>query len=159
MLSVSHFITAPAQGLTFSKWFTCPSGTQFWKFTCPAKIFTCPTDICTGPVKLTYTAEKRSTCPYWKITCPVRHVTTKVYLPWDKIYMPRACGHALMSSPASLCLNTGSPFISVLWVNVNHTQLLISVSIHSFTWFKPCLPRPSWLYSAGNQNICDIWHD
>ena len=47
-----------------------------------------------------YTAGKISTCPDWKITCPVGHVTTKVYVPWDKIYMPRAHGHALMSSPA-----------------------------------------------------------
>ena len=88
------------QGLTLSIWFTCPSGTWFWKLTCPAKIFTCPANICTSPVKLMYTAGKIMTCPDLKITCPVGHVTTKVYMPWDKIYMPRACGHALMSSPA-----------------------------------------------------------
>ena len=46
-----------------------------------------------------YTAGKISTRPDWKITCPVGHVTTKVCVPWDKIYMPRAHGHALMSSP------------------------------------------------------------
>ena len=38
------------QGLTLSIWFTCPSRTWFWKFTCPAKIFTCPANICTSPV-------------------------------------------------------------------------------------------------------------
>ena len=43
---------AEHQGLTLSIWFTCPSGTWFWKFTCPAKIFMCPTNICTSPVKL-----------------------------------------------------------------------------------------------------------
>ena len=59
----------------------------------------CPANICTSPVKLMYSAGKINTCPDWKITCPVRHVTTKFYMPWDKIYMPRACGHALMSSP------------------------------------------------------------
>ena len=90
------------QGLTLSIWFTCPSGLWFWKFTCPAKFFTCPANICTSPVKLMYTAGKISTCPDWKITCPVGHVTTKVYVPWEKIYMPRACRHALMSSPV-LC--------------------------------------------------------
>ena len=87
------------QGLTLSIWFTCPSGMWFWKFTCPAKIFTCRANICTSPVKLMYTAGKISACPDWKITCPVGHVTTKVYVPWEKIYMPRACRHALMSSP------------------------------------------------------------
>ena len=92
-------VLAIKQGSTLSIWFTCSSGTWFWKFTCPAKIFTCPANICTSPVKLTYTAGKISTCPYWKITCPVGHVSTKVYVPWDKIYMPRACGHTLMSSP------------------------------------------------------------
>ena len=96
-----------SQGLTLSIWFTCPSGTWFWKFTCPAKIFTCPANICTSPVKLMYTAGKISTCPDWKITCPLGHVTTKVYVPWDKIYMPRACGHALMSSPASSARSAG----------------------------------------------------
>ena len=40
-----------SQGLTLSIWFTCPSGTWFWKFTCPAKIFTYPANICTSPVK------------------------------------------------------------------------------------------------------------
>ena len=89
------------QALTLSIWFTCPWGTWFWKFTCPAKIFTCLANICTGPVKLMYTAGKVSTCAYWKITCPVGHVTTNVYVPWDKIYMPRACGHTLMSSPVN----------------------------------------------------------
>ena len=42
------------QGLTLSIWFTCPSGTWFWKWTCPAKIFMCPANICTSPVKLMY---------------------------------------------------------------------------------------------------------
>ena len=74
------FIT-PGQGLTLSVWLTCPSGTWFWKFTCPAKICMCPANICTSPVKLMYTAGKISTCPDWKITCPVGHVTTKVWVP------------------------------------------------------------------------------
>ena len=87
------------QGLSLSIWFTCPSGTWFWKFTCHANIFMCPANICISPVKLMYTAGKISTCPDWKITCPVGHVTTKFYVPWVKIYMPRACGHALVSSP------------------------------------------------------------
>ena len=59
----------------------------------------CPANICTSPVRLMYTAGKISTCPDWKITCPVRQEATKFYVPWDKIYMPRACRHALMSSP------------------------------------------------------------
>ena len=46
------------------------------------------------------TAEKISTRPDWKITCPVGHLTTNAYVPWNKIYMRRACGHALISSPA-----------------------------------------------------------
>ena len=98
----------PVQGLTLSIWFTCPSGTWFWKFTCPAKIFMCPAKICTSPVKFMYTAGKISTCPDWKFTCPVGHVTTKVYVPWDKIYMPWACRHALMSSPAVLHICNGN---------------------------------------------------
>ena len=36
----------PIQGLTLSIWLTCPSGTWFWKFTCPAKNFMCPANIC-----------------------------------------------------------------------------------------------------------------
>ena len=79
------------QGLTLSKWFTCSSGTQFWKFTCPAKMSTCPTDICTSPVKLTDTAEKRNTCPYWKITCPVEHITIKFLCTGTRSTCP---GHA-----------------------------------------------------------------
>ena len=60
-----HFITdiSPSQGLTLSIWFTCPPGTWFWKWTCPAKIFTCTANICTSPVKLLYTAGKISTSP------------------------------------------------------------------------------------------------
>ena len=46
------------QGLTLSIWFTCPSGTWFWQFTCPANFFTCPANICTSPLKLMYTAGK-----------------------------------------------------------------------------------------------------
>ena len=69
-----------------------PIGHMVLKIDVPRKIFTCPANICTSPVKLMDTADL-------KITCPVGHVTTKVYVPWDKIYMPRACGHALMSSP------------------------------------------------------------
>ena len=87
------------QGLTWSIWFTCPSGMWFWKFTCAAKIFTCPANICTSHVKIMYTAWKIITCPDWKITCPVGHMTTNICVPWDKIYMPRACGHDLMLSP------------------------------------------------------------
>ena len=75
--------TMTQQGLTLSIWFTCSSGTWFWKFTCSAKIFTCPANICTSPVKLMYIPGKISTCPDWKITCPVGHVTTKFYVPWD----------------------------------------------------------------------------
>ena len=77
-----EYIPNGLQGLTLSIWFTCPSGTWFWKFTCPAKIFMCPANICTSPVKVMYTAGKIGTCPDWKITCPVRHATAKVYVPW-----------------------------------------------------------------------------
>ena len=100
---------------------------------CPAKIFTCSANICTSPIKLTYTAGKISTCPYWKITCPVGHITTEVSVPWDKIYMPRALGHALMSSPAMavdsidlvvLEYNPGSAQerSEHQWVNRGHVQ-------------------------------------
>ena len=92
----------------------------FWKFTCPAKIFACPANICTSPVKLIYMAGKISTCPDRKITCPVGHVTTKVYVPWDKIYMPRACRHALMSSPVKW-----EPLIQALQNSVGHASELI----------------------------------
>ena len=68
-------------------------------FMCPAK----------------HTAGKISKCPDWKFTCPVGHVTTKVYVPWDKIYMPRARGHALMSSPEQ-CWNV------VNWTLKNQLQ-------------------------------------
>ena len=88
-----------SQVSTLSIWSTCPSGTRFWICTCPANIFTCPGGIATSPVNLMYTAWRISMCPGRKITCPVGHITTKVYVQWDKIYMPRACGHALMSSP------------------------------------------------------------
>ena len=33
----------------------------------------------------------------------------KVYVPWEKIYMPRACGHALMSSHA-FCWLSNNPY-------------------------------------------------
>ena len=95
------------QGLTSSIWFTCPLGTWFGKFSCPAKIFTCPANICTNPVKLMYTTGEISTCPDWKITRPVGHLTTKVYVPWDKIYMPRAC---LNVEPC-----TGISLLYLLW--------------------------------------------
>ena len=62
----------------------------------------CLANICTSPAKLMYTARKVSVCPDWKITCPVRHLTTKVYVPWNKMYLPRACGNALMLSPAHM---------------------------------------------------------
>ena len=39
------------QGLTLSIWFTCPSGTWFWKFTCPAKFFMCPSQYLYKPCK------------------------------------------------------------------------------------------------------------
>ena len=72
-----------------------------------------------------YTAGKVNTCPDLKITCPAGHVTTNVYVPWDKIYMPRAWGHALMSSPAVAsviiyhCLNITENFaFTAIWLKV-----------------------------------------
>ena len=67
----------------------------------PCKNFHVPSQYLYKPCKayVYWWENKYSTCPAWKITCPVGHITTKVYVPWDKIYMPRACGHALMSSP------------------------------------------------------------
>ena len=47
--------------------------------------------------------------------------------------------------------NTGSPFISVKWVN---TSLAAFTNI-SLLIFRPCLPGPSILSSAGNLKVCD----
>ena len=77
---------------------------------------------------------KYSTCPDWKITCSVGHVITKFYVPWDKIYMPRACGHALMSSPALVVdhLNT----LSCVGVCVCVCRIqLISKNLSHFEFF------------------------
>ena len=116
---LAHLINH-TQGLTLSIWFTCPSGTCFLKFTCPAKIFTCPEKICTNPVKPMYTAGKVNTCPDLKITCPAGHVTTNVNVPWDKIYMPRACRHALMLSP-----DTGSAWNGRPWPGRSQNWMLM----------------------------------
>ena len=73
-------------------------------------------------------------CPAWKITCPVGHVSTQFNMPWDKIYMPRACGHALMSSPGSwstlaqvmaCCLMAPSHYLNQCWL------VIIKVQLHS----------------------------
>ena len=109
----TYSISGNLQGLTLNIWFTRPSGTWFWKLTCPENFFACPANICRSPVKLIYTAGKISPCPDWKITCPGGHVTTKLYVPWDKIYVPRACGHTLMSSP-DLGTDTMT-FLCVYW--------------------------------------------
>ena len=116
------------RSLTLSIWFTCPSGTWFWRFTCPVKIFTCPANICTSPLKLLYIAGEISTCCDWKITCPVGHITTKIYVPWDKIYvpwdkiyMPGACGHTFISSPGFVISNPPlhSPTITAVMYTIS----------------------------------------
>ena len=93
-------IPYPFQGLTLSIWFTWPAGMYFWKLTCPAKIFHVPRQYLSKPCKAHVYCCENKYMPWLKVTCPVGPITTKVYVPWDKIYMPRACGHALMSSPA-----------------------------------------------------------
>ena len=78
-----------------------PVGHVDLKMYMPCKNFHVPSqyNIYTNPVKLMYTDGKISTCPDWKISCPVGHITRTVNVSWGKINMPRASGHALMSSP------------------------------------------------------------
>ena len=126
------------QGLTLSIWFTCPSGTWFWKLTCSAKIFTCPANICTSPVKLNVccwenkympwlkkslaqsgTQPQKFMCPGTRSTCP-GHADT----PWCRALQYHGCWcHAwLFASPGHqpMCwLHTVEPLYNTIVFHQN----------------------------------------
>ena len=92
-------ISAPS-GLDIKYLVYMPIGHMVLKIYVPCKNFDVPSQYLYKPCQAYVYCWKNMYMPILKkITCPLRHVTTKVYVPWDKIYMPRARGHALMSSP------------------------------------------------------------
>ena len=84
------------QGLTLSIWFTCPSGTWFWKLTCPAKIFTCPAIICTKPCKI------------------YEYCWENKYMPWLKNHLP-----SWARNPKNLCALGQDLHVPGIWACLN----------------------------------------
>ena len=76
-----------------------PIGYVVLKIYMPCKNFDVPNQYLYKPCKYYVYCWKKKYMPWLKNHVPSRARHHKIYVPWDKIYMPRAHGHALMSSP------------------------------------------------------------
>ena len=106
---------------------------------------------------------------YEKSTCPVGHVSSRVHVPGRKIYVPRALGHALMSSPGHATqLNSLVPWRSRC--DFKNTIFYLVLLIHifndnAFRWMpddltddKLKLVQPmAWCHQAASHYLGQCW--
>ena len=108
-----------------------PIGHMVLKIHVPCKYFHVPSQYLYKPCKAYVYYRENKYVPRLK------HVTTKVYVPWNKIYMPRACGHALMSSPALILISIlwypSHRYISMLWFS-SFVQSILQKNTATTLW-------------------------
>ena len=104
-----------------------------------------------------------------KSTCPVGHVSSRVHVPGHKIYVPRALGHALISSPGSISWShpfalTNSPKLSGAFPNclTRSTRMVFTDSHHIVNLWSVNFPSSSCrfqcLFSRCRELHSAIWH-
>ena len=77
-----------------------------------------------------------------KVTCLFGHVTSKVYMPC-KIYMPRACGHAVMSTPVEEIVISIHGWMDVNCKLLNHLLNIICPKPEGLTcWLNELILAP-----------------